>query len=278
MVYLRDARLGAETSQDVCSLLTLGDESVDWDHAATADLSADDLDADPAEGAAFGPLPAEAARAKSYDAWRRSLAESIYQTRKLDLLKSPGVGEVSRPGESERDFRIRLRQQARERRDEAVEALRQKYAPKFSALAERAGRAQQAVAREAEQARQSKVQTAISFGTTVLSAIFGRKTISAGTIGRATTAARGVGRSYKESQDVGRAEEAVHALKGQMDDLEAQMRAEIADVEARLDPATEPLETVSVRPKKTDVNVRTVTLAWAPHWQRAGSAPEPAWT
>jgi Skp family chaperone for outer membrane proteins len=250
---------------------------VDWDRAETGGPSVADLDSAPAEGASFGPLPPEASRPKNYDAWRKSLADSIYRTRKLDLFKSTALNEVSRPGESERDFRIRLRQAARERRDEAVEKLRQKYAPKFTALAERARRAHQAVERETEQARQSKVQTAISFGTTVLGAIFGRKTISAGTIGRATTAARGVGRSYKESQDIARAEETVGALKQQMDDLEAQMKAEVADTEARLDPATEQFETVSVRPKKTDVDVRTIVLAWAPHWQRPGSAPEPAW-
>ena len=219
----------------------------------------------------------EASRPKSYDSWRKSLAESLYRTRKLELFRSPGLGETSRPGESERDFRVRLRQAARERRDEAVEKLRQKYAPKFASLAERARRAQQAVAREEEQARQSKVQTAISLGTTVLGAIFGRKTIGAGTIGRATTTARGVGRSYKESQDIARAEETVAALKGQMDDLDAAMKSEIAEAETRLDPATEALETVSIRPKKTDVDVRTVVLAWAPHWHRPGATPEPAW-
>ena len=276
-VYLRDDRLGAEASQDVGALLPLRDDAVEWDGAAPAALSADDLDNAPDESAAFGPLPAEAARPKSYDAWRKALADSIYRTRRLDLFKSPALGEVSRPGESERDFRVRLRQSARERRDEAVEKLRQRYAPKFAALVERARRAQQAVARETEQARQSKVQTAISVGTTVLGAIFGRRSINAGTIGRATTAARGAGRAYKESQDIARAEETVAALRKQMDDLEAQMKAEIADAEARLDPATEPLETVPVRPKKTDVDVRSVVLAWAPHWQRPGSAPEPAW-
>ena len=278
-VYFRDARLGAEQSQAVCLLLPMESEttSADWERAAAVDFGEEDLDRSPADGAAFATPPAIASRPRSYDAWRKELADAIYRTRKLDLLRSPSLGVSSKPGEAERDFRIRLQQAAREQRDEAVEKLRQRYAPKFAALTERVRRAEQAVQREAEQARQSKVQTAISLGTTVLGAIFGRKTISAGTIGRATTAARGAGRSYKESQDVARAGETVAALRRQIDDLDAQMKGEIATLEARLDPATEPLESIGVRPKKSDVDVRTVALTWVPHWQRPGSAPVPAW-
>ena len=278
-VYFRDARLRAEQSQDVTLLLPLegDDSSVDWERAESIDLSESDLDRAPADGAAYAALPRQAAQARSYDAWRKSLADALYRTRRLDLFRSPSLGETSKPGEPERDFRARLHLAARERRDEAVDRLRQKYAPKLAALAERARRAEQAVQREAEQARQSKMQTAISFGTTVLGAIFGRKTVSAGTIGRATTAARGVGRSYKESQDVARAEETVAAVRQQSEELEARMREEVAELEARFDPAAEQFETVSVRPKKSDVDARPVALVWAPHWERPGAPPERAW-
>jgi hypothetical protein len=278
-VYFRDAKLGAEQSEEVRLLLALNDDDapVEWEHAEAADLPEAELDRAPADGAAFGPLPPQAAQPRNYDAWRKALADTLYRTRRLDLFRSRSLGETSRPGEGERDFRVRLQLAARERRDEAVERLRQKYAPKLAALAERARRADQAVQREAEQARQSKVQTAISFGTTVLGAIFGRKTVGAGTIGRATTAARGVGRSYKASQDVARAQETAGAVRQQAEELEARMREEVAELEARLDPAAEQLETISVRPKKSDIDPRPVALVWTPHWQRPGAAPQRAW-
>jgi hypothetical protein len=278
-VYLRDAKTGAESTRDVCSVLPLkGDEqSVDWDRAESFDGSTADLDRDPGEGAGFAKVPPAAGQFKSYDAWKKAFADWLYRGSRLDLFKSAALGETSRPGESERDFRVRLQQLARERRDELKEKLRQKYAPKLAALAERARRAQQAVDREAAQARQSKVQAAISFGTTVLGAILGRKTISAGTIGRATTAARGVGRSYKESQDVGRAQETVGAIQQQAQDLEAQLQSEMADLDRKLDPATEPLESVALRPKKTDIAVQTVALAWLPHWRTPDGIEVAAW-
>ena len=38
-------------------------------------------------------------------------------------------------------------------------------------------------------------------------------------------------------------------------------------VKAQSDPSTERLETVSCKPKKKDINLKVVALAWTPHWQ-----------
>jgi hypothetical protein len=171
---------------------------------------------------------------------------------------------------------VRLQQLAREQRDEAVEKLRKKYAPKFEQLEERKRRAEQAVAREAEQAKDQKMQTAISFGATLLSSFLGRKRTSMSTLGRATTAARGVGRSMKESQDVGRAEDNVAAVTQKLADLEADFQSETAALERAFDPQTEQLDKVSLKPTKANIAVNLLTLAWAPYWQEAGET-KPAW-
>ena len=42
--------------------------------------------------------------------------------------------------------------------------------------------------------------------------------------------------------------------------------AEARDLERNSDPLTEPLETVALKPKKANVSVKLVALAWAPYW------------
>ena len=96
----------------------------------------------------------------------------------------------------------------------------------------------------------------------MLGALFGRKTLSASTLGRATTAARGVGRASKEAQDVTRAKENVGSVQAQMTELDAELQAEIAALEATYHPATEPLETISLKPKRTGIQVQLVALVW----------------
>jgi DNA-binding ferritin-like protein len=97
------------------------------------------------------------------------------------------------------------------------------------------------------------------------------------TMGRASTAARGVARSMKESGDVARADETVEAITQQLQDLNAQLESEIAQQTSSSDPATEKLETVSIKPKKKDISVKLFGLVWAPYLQAAGKPPEAAW-
>ena len=107
-----------------------------------------------------------------------------------------------------------------------MEKLRQKYTTKIVSLEEQIRRARQSVEREEEQAKQQKMQTAISMGATLLGAFVGRKTINYSTLGRATTTVRGVGRTVKETQDIGRAKETVAAMEQRLQQLEADFKAE----------------------------------------------------
>ncbi len=240
--------------------------SVAWNESTAVDLAAKDLDTDPPAGGRFLDLAPAASKPKSYDAWARDFKTWLSQSQTLELLKSPSSGEVSAPGESERDFRIRLQTVAREQRDAAVAKLREAYAAKIAALGEKIRRAQQAVERESGQANAQKLQTVVSMGATVLGALFGRKTLSTSTLGRATTAARGVGRSMKESQDIARAQDSLGAIEQQKADLEAQVQAEIDALGGAMDPLKEAFEPVVIRPKRTEVTVQLVALAWAPVW------------
>jgi hypothetical protein len=261
-----DRKLKVDASRVVTRTVRVGDGAipVDWDTSSPSDLSPDALLTAAASGARFEAPPAAASNPKHYSAWSTKFSAWIAANESIELFKSPSTGEVSQPGESERDFRARLEQTAREARDRNVDKLRRKYAPKQAALDERLRRAQQAVARESEQASGQALQTAISMGATLVGTLFGRKIVSAGTIGRATTAARGVGRSIKESQDIERAKQTVAALEAERRRLEDDLAAETAAMERQEDAADVQLELVTVRPKKSDVSVKIVALLWTP--------------
>ncbi|GIW54781.1 MAG: ATP-binding protein [Nitrospiraceae bacterium] len=278
-IRVADRKVGVEFSRDYVFLAPVTDAPVpvDWDDAVEADVAVADLERMPQDPARYEPLPSPVANRKSFDRWSKEFANWLYRTQKVELLRSPSLKEVSKPGESEREFRIRLHQLTHERRDQVTEQLRKKYGPKMAALQERLRRAEQAKEREAEQAKAQHLQTAISFGATLLGAFLGRKTISATTLGKATTAARGVGRSIKEAKDVARAEENIEAIRKQLDDLERQFQAETDTLMSKIDPLTEPLETIALRPTKTDIAVRLVSLAWAPHWIDQDGRWTPAW-
>lgn len=279
-IRFSDTKSGIDRMQDVTVLapMTDGAVPVDWDHATAADLAVADLEQSPEGDAQFLPLPAGASKAKSYVDWNKDFGGWLFRTQKLELFKSPTTKDVSKPGESERDFRIRLQQSGRELRDKAAESLRQKYAPKITTLQDRIRRAEQMKAKQQAESRSSQVQAAISVGASILGAFLGRKTISATNIGRATTAIKSAGRVMKESQDVGYAEENVAALQQQLADLEAQFKAESDALAAATDPLNEKLETISIKPAKSNIAVKLVALAWTPQWRDAKGVTTQAWS
>lgn len=274
-IHYSDAKhdIDTEVSLRMLAPIAPGPVPVDWDAAEPTDLTESCLEAQPGDASArYEPLPADAGRAKSFDAWKKAFADSLYRTQRLELHSAPALKIASNPDELERDFRARLQQAAREQRDAAADKLRARYAPKVQTLQDRLRRAEQAVEVQKEQASASKFSTAISFGAAVLGAFTGRKTVSAGNVGRAASAARSVSRSSKESKDVGRAEENADAIRRQLEELQQEFESEVQAMTAQLAASSDDIQSLVIKPKKTNISVRAVVLVWTPH---LGDAP--AW-
>jgi NAD-dependent DNA ligase len=233
--------------------------AVDWHQARESDVSVADLERTPVEGASFAALPPIAAKGKSYPKWSKEYVTWLGANATLDLLCSPALGICSNVDESERDFRIRLSQIAREDRDAKVDKLRQKYAPKVAQLEERKRRAEQAVQRQTEQSRASKLDTALSVGSAIFGSLFGSK---GSLITKAGTASRSFSRASRESSDVDRANADLAAVGEQIAELESALQSDIAQLTAVAEAAAEQLETIVVKPKKTNIAVQLVALAW----------------
>ena len=123
-------------------------------------------------------------------------------------------------------------------------------------------RAEQRVQRESQEASSQKLQTAVSFGTAVLGALFSRKAVSSTNVSRMGTAARGVGRVQKESGDVTRANESAESVRQALADLDQQIGEQTGSLQGGFDAQSEPLETITIKPKASDVQVHEVGLVW----------------
>jgi len=221
-------------------------------------------------------LAVAASRTENYKAWTRDFADFLFRTTKIEIYRSSEFKLASNPGESESDFRIRVSQLAREKRDRTIESLRNKYGPKIALLQDRIRRAEQRVEKEKADVKQAGIQTAISLGATLLGAFMGRKAFSKGTIGRASTTMRTGMRTAKERTDIDTASENLEVLRQKQADLEAELNAETQALSGSTDPLQQSVETVAQRPKKSDVSVRLVALVWAPYWRTADGKIQPA--
>jgi hypothetical protein len=155
----------------------------------------------------------------------------------------------------------------REARDLELEKLRSRYGTRFAALNDRLMRAEQALAREQEQAKARKVETAISFGSAILGAFLGRKAISSGSASRVGTALKSAGRIQKESMDVARAEETAQSIRQQLEEMQAQFQKELESLDRQVDPGAEQLDEIRVLPRSSDIALEYFALVWMP-WRK----------
>jgi hypothetical protein len=138
-------------------------------------------------------------------------------------------------------------------------------------------RAEQAIAREDEQAKASKMRVALSFGTAILGAFLGRKAISASSASRAGTAMRSASRMQKEKMDVARAQERAAAVRLQIAALDERLREDMDAIDASMDAASEDLKAIRITPKIRDITVEIFGLAWLPFRKDLGGGTSPDW-
>jgi len=158
-----------------------------------------------------------------------------------------------------------------------VAELRRKWQPKLLQLTDQVRRGEERRAREQAQLSQQKLQTAVTIGTSILGAMFGRKALSSANIGRVGTAARSASRIGRESEDVTRADESLEVLKQRLTDTQRDVEAEVARLESSLDVTSIALTSVDVPARKSDIAVGEVALVWAPWRTGADGFPAPAY-
>jgi hypothetical protein len=276
-VHYSHAKHKVDTTETLAFAAQLeeGPVALDWDGAVQFDPIA--VEVSPVADGEYADLPADAQNVSNFRKWNKDLLRWVRQNRPLVLLRSKRFGMTSQLGESEGEFRSRLAQVMRENRDLEVEKLRKKYDTQFTTLKDRLLRAEQAIAREDEQAKASKMQTAISFGTAILGAFLGRKAVSATSASRVGTAMRSASRVQKEKMDVARAQERAEAVRLQLSELDQRLQEDIDAIASSMNAQAEELEKISVNPKSTDITLEIFGLAWMPFRKNAGGGLSPDW-
>ncbi len=260
-VIFSDQKAKVNVAKDKIFLAPVSDKpvSVNWDEAKETSIKITELVNCPQEDYPYAEVPSAALQKKNYALWAKDFTNWLTRTQAVQLFKSPSLNEISRPEETERDFRIRLEQKAREERDEQVAKLREKYISTFSRLDERVRKAKMALDEQDAQAKSQKYQVAVSIGEVILGSFLGRKSIS-----RASRTTRAISRSQKESRDKKNAEKNLQAAEQERARLEQKFQTEVQNTETKINAQSEALENIQIMPSKTDVTVRLIALTWVP--------------
>ena len=267
-VAFADRKLGLDETQELALMLPLDPDarSVDWRNAQPVELNERELETQPPRDALFaGGIPASVSAARGLTKMATDLTDHLYRNQAFTLLYNPALKLYAAPDEDERDFRARCQLVAREKRDELVDDIRKKYDVKLQRLADRK-------AKEEEDLTNSKAQLTGRVGEEILSGLdsvaglfglFGRRK-SVSSLSKVATKRR---ITAKAQADIDKTKAEIARLEEDLATLQSDMEAEMSEATEELTQDAEQIEEVKVTPRKSDINVHLVTLAWMPSWE-----------
>jgi hypothetical protein len=236
---------------------------VSWKEAEPVELRPEDLDPSPERDGLFAAAPSALNSAAEIHAYAKDFNDYLYREETLELYYHPTLQVNSRPGETERDFRVQLQQLAREKRDSEVERLREKYRKQLDRLEERLEKEQRELAEDEDEYRGRQREELISGAETLIGllGIFGRK--------RSTGFSKAATKRRLTSSAKARIEESkaqIARLQAEIEGMQRDMEKEAESITQKWTGSLDQVETLSVRPKRTDVRIDLAGLVWVPFW------------
>lgn len=267
-VHFVDRKYNLDESLDYALLLPLAQDArvFSWRDARPVDLDLRDLQ-DRGEPDAFyaGGLPQGLSTPRAFSSLETELVDYLYRSEAYALAYNRTLKIYARAGESERDFRARCQQAAREARDKAVDALREKYKVRFRRLEERLAREEQRLAEYKATYKSRLLEEGLS-GLASVAGFLGIGSRSR-SLSKLTTAATKRRMTTSAKMEIEEAEAAIARIKAEDAELKDELEREANALTEQWSQAAQDIEEIKVMPRKTDIKVQLVALAWAPSWE-----------
>jgi len=243
-----------------------GIEGVDWAQAEALEITMRDLrqapDRVPAEqGAFFAPAPESVNSARELATIKKELADWLYYNCRLTIQVHEELALYQEPQERERDFKIRLQQAARERRDQEVDKLEKQFEQQITRLEDKLRKVARELAADEADYGSRKQQEWIGIGESVLGWVLGRRSTRA-----LSTAASRRRMTSQAGQDLEESREEITDFKHEIAVLETQVKEQSEDITLKWANLMDDLGKEELSPRRTDIDVQTIALAWLPSW------------
>ena len=228
-------------------------QRITWEDAIEEAIGFDRFPHTAPSNAKFQPLPEVVLEDKRLSKAVKELKETLYREQSLELLRCSSPKLESKVGESRSDFIVRLQDGLNDKKETEIEKLQVRYAKKEKTLLDRLSRAKERVEKEASDSTGSMIEAGIA----VLGALFGRPTPTK--IGRAVSKGSKI---LKERGEMSRAEERMVAIEEDIEALEYELEDKIDALNEKYSAENCEIETFSVKPRKTDIDVEICAVVW----------------
>jgi len=235
-------------------------ERVDGEAAIEVDHDERDFRREAPDGASYGLGRAPLGDRAFFKAAETAIEEYLFREESLALFRNRALKLVSRPRESEADFRERCLAAAEDRADAEAEKLRDRYEAKVKTAQRSLAQAERRIRELDTDVGQRRQQEVIAGAGQVLSMFLGGRRRIRGLSGMASRRSQ----TRRTEERLRSASDKAEEIEETIEDLDAQLTEEIEEIWARWRETAEEIEGFEVPLERTDVAVDELVLFWAP--------------
>ena len=261
-----DEKKGVNEQQSVSMLLQppSGSGIIRWDQALPLEIEDRGLLDKPEPNAVFGDVPEDANAAKKLSTISADFADYLFRNSGYTLFSNPPLKVFSEPGEDERAFKIRCQQLAREQRDAEVDKLEAKYQTQIDRLQEKLRKEELELEQDKSEHSARKQQETLSAGDSILGLFLGKRRKVTTALSQASSKRQ---MTERAKLDIEESEQQIETLNQQIAETQQALQEASDQITEQWNTVVEKVEQFQVRPRKSDVKVRQMAIAWTPRWQ-----------
>ena len=234
--------------------------TIEWENATTPE--AVDFSLKPTTNTAFSKLPSILTEAKSLKDFQKSLANYLYESKRIELFSVKELKLESKLNQNRRDFLVEVEDTLKELRDEKTQKLEEKFEVKYRQLEDKQKRLEIKLQKEENDVSSKTTDTIVDVGLAIFGAFFGRKTLSTSTMRKTASAFKKGKGVLKERDDVKNILEQIEELEESISELNATLENEIQNIEDKLDIQNYEISSVFIKPRRTDITIQDIALLW----------------
>lgn len=212
------------------------------------------------ENASFSPLPLFVEELKDFKDVEGDYKEFLYRSRRLNLYQCKKLKLLSRQGEDQVSFKVKMIDYLRELKEKRIEQLKEKFEKKEALLQKKYNRLLEKLEKEEQDSKLAARDSVLSLGASVLGAFLGRTKI--GNLSSGMTGLRRTSRIFSEKKDVNLAKRRIKELSGDIEALEIEFNDKVEEISEEMDVENYEMKTLSLQPRRTDIYNLSAALLW----------------
>ncbi|MCC7573083.1 MAG: hypothetical protein KO464_06810 [Candidatus Methanofastidiosum sp.] len=259
VIHFQDKNIELKEDQER-NLILYSYEFMNWEKSEEIKIS--NFLSNPEGKAKFSEIPSNLNDPKDFNELKKSFTDFLFYNSNFKLYYSPLLKLYSKPNESKADFVLKINQISRETRDDEVDKIEQKYAKELKKLKVKQSKAQETLMKKQASASSLKQEALLSAGESVVGMFLGRRSTRS-----ASKAMTKYQKSKTVSADIDKAQKDIVSLGKEMESLENELKAQIEIIKQRREKEISEVKEVIIQPKKSDIEIKMISLAWIPKWE-----------